>query len=190
MDKRAAALSTWCLASWWSRDYCRWCEFSAGCLRLLIARTRGCSTRHRHPSIRSTITGHAPPRGCTTGAEWPPSVTASSLAFKESLSRNRRRISCWRCTFLFGWDPFFTDSMTLEAVYRYPTKHFDFHRRQLTLWRLKGRRVHRLFACGGFDIGQYRSVSKPDHRRSRAADSLPWYASRCPARRRRSWPSA
>ena len=31
------------------------------------------------------------------------------------------------------WDPFFTDEMTLEAVYRYPTKHFDFHRRQLTL---------------------------------------------------------
>jgi hypothetical protein len=31
------------------------------------------------------------------------------------------------------WDPFFADRMTLEAVYRYPTKHFDFHRRQLTL---------------------------------------------------------
>ena len=31
------------------------------------------------------------------------------------------------------WDPFFTDTMPLEAVYRYPTKHFDFHRRQLTL---------------------------------------------------------
>jgi hypothetical protein len=31
------------------------------------------------------------------------------------------------------WDPFFTDYMTLEAVYRYPAKHFDFHRRQLTL---------------------------------------------------------
>jgi hypothetical protein len=31
------------------------------------------------------------------------------------------------------WDPYFTDVMTLEAVYRYPTKHFDFHRRQLTL---------------------------------------------------------
>jgi hypothetical protein len=31
------------------------------------------------------------------------------------------------------WDPFFTDKMTLEAVYRYPTKHFDFHRGQLTI---------------------------------------------------------
>jgi hypothetical protein len=31
------------------------------------------------------------------------------------------------------WDPFFADYMTLEAVYRYPTKHFDFHRRQLTI---------------------------------------------------------
>ena len=32
-----------------------------------------------------------------------------------------------------GWDPFFTDYMTLEDVYRYPGKHFDFHAQQLTL---------------------------------------------------------
>jgi hypothetical protein len=32
-----------------------------------------------------------------------------------------------------GWDPFFADYMTLEDVYRYPGKHFDFHARQLTL---------------------------------------------------------
>ena len=31
------------------------------------------------------------------------------------------------------WDPFFGDYMTLESVYRYPGKHFDFHQRQLTL---------------------------------------------------------
>jgi hypothetical protein len=31
------------------------------------------------------------------------------------------------------WDPFFKDWMTLEEVYRYPGKHFDFHKRQLTL---------------------------------------------------------
>jgi hypothetical protein len=31
------------------------------------------------------------------------------------------------------WDPFFTDVMTLEQIYRYPGKHFDFHRDQLTL---------------------------------------------------------
>lgn len=35
--------------------------------------------------------------------------------------------------FPVGWDPFFAEFMTLEDVYRYPTKHFDFHRRQLTL---------------------------------------------------------
>ena len=32
-----------------------------------------------------------------------------------------------------SWDPFFTDYMTLYDIYRYPTRHFDFHRRQLTL---------------------------------------------------------
>ncbi|WP_068269418.1 DinB family protein [Aldersonia kunmingensis] len=33
------------------------------------------------------------------------------------------------------WDPFFTDYMTLADIYRYPTQHFDFHERQLTLDR-------------------------------------------------------
>ena len=31
------------------------------------------------------------------------------------------------------WDPFFEDYMTLDDVYRYPGRHFDFHARQLTL---------------------------------------------------------
>jgi hypothetical protein len=31
------------------------------------------------------------------------------------------------------WDPFFKPFMTLGDVYHYPTQHFDFHRRQLTL---------------------------------------------------------
>ncbi|HET6732181.1 DinB family protein [Mycobacterium sp.] len=30
------------------------------------------------------------------------------------------------------WDPFFADHMTLEDVYRYPGRHFDFHARQLS----------------------------------------------------------
>lgn len=31
------------------------------------------------------------------------------------------------------WDPFFTTLMTLNDVYAYPTLHFDFHARQLSL---------------------------------------------------------
>ena len=31
------------------------------------------------------------------------------------------------------WDPFFADYMTLTDIYRYPTQHFRFHQRQLTL---------------------------------------------------------
>ncbi|WP_255734069.1 DinB family protein [Pseudonocardia sp. WMMC193] len=31
------------------------------------------------------------------------------------------------------WDPFFADFMTLADLYRFPTQHFDFHLRQLTL---------------------------------------------------------
>jgi hypothetical protein len=31
------------------------------------------------------------------------------------------------------WDPYFTATMTLADVYRYPSRHFEHHRRQLTL---------------------------------------------------------
>ena len=31
------------------------------------------------------------------------------------------------------WDPFFTGYMTLAELYRYPTRHFNHHRKQLTL---------------------------------------------------------
>jgi len=31
------------------------------------------------------------------------------------------------------WDPFFADDMTLADIYHYPTQHFRFHQRQLTL---------------------------------------------------------
>jgi hypothetical protein len=31
------------------------------------------------------------------------------------------------------WDPFFKEFMTLADIYHYPTQHFGFHRRQLTL---------------------------------------------------------
>lgn len=31
------------------------------------------------------------------------------------------------------WDPLFTSYMTLADIYRYPTRHFRFHQRQLTL---------------------------------------------------------
>jgi hypothetical protein len=34
-----------------------------------------------------------------------------------------------------SWDPYFTSYMTLAEVYRYPTRHFEHHRRQLTLGR-------------------------------------------------------
>jgi hypothetical protein len=32
-----------------------------------------------------------------------------------------------------SWDPYFTSSMTLAELYRYPSLHFEHHRRQLSL---------------------------------------------------------
>jgi hypothetical protein len=31
------------------------------------------------------------------------------------------------------WDPFFKDYMTLADIFHYPTQHFDFHLKQLSL---------------------------------------------------------
>lgn len=36
-------------------------------------------------------------------------------------------------TYPTRWDPFFTGYMTQADLFRYPTRHYDFHRHQLTL---------------------------------------------------------
>lgn len=41
--------------------------------------------------------------------------------------------------FPVSWDPYFTDVMTLRAVYHYGTQHFEHHRRQLTIDEGPGR---------------------------------------------------
>jgi hypothetical protein len=38
-----------------------------------------------------------------------------------------------RMHFPARWDPFFADTMTLAEVYHYGTRHYDFHRAQLTI---------------------------------------------------------
>ena len=54
-------------------------------------------------------------------------------ALERTLAREPER-NLWRAmAFPTRWDPFFADSMTLADVYRYPVRHFDFHRRQLTI---------------------------------------------------------
>ncbi|MER7540067.1 DinB family protein [Streptomyces sp. NPDC097704] len=50
------------------------------------------------------------------------------------------------------WDPFFDDFMTVAELYRYPTRHFDFHRQQLTLTgNDRGRRRSRVLPRGRGD---------------------------------------
>ncbi|NWF29525.1 DinB family protein [Streptomyces sp. PKU-EA00015] len=48
-----------------------------------------------------------------------------SLAAEADLARGMR--------YPVRWDPFFKDFMSLADIYRYPTQHFDFHHRQLTI---------------------------------------------------------
>ena len=54
-------------------------------------------------------------------------------ALHRHLDRETDEALARRMHFPVGWDPFFTDRMSLLDVYHYGTEHFDFHRRQLTL---------------------------------------------------------
>ncbi|UKA56643.1 DinB family protein (plasmid) [Arthrobacter sp. FW305-BF8] len=54
-------------------------------------------------------------------------------AISRSLERESSRSLARSMPFPDRWDPFFTPAMTLGDVYAYPTLHFDFHARQLSL---------------------------------------------------------
>jgi hypothetical protein len=54
-------------------------------------------------------------------------------AITRSLKRESRASLSRSMPFPDRWDPFFAPTMTLNDVYAYPTKHFNFHARQLSL---------------------------------------------------------
>jgi hypothetical protein len=54
-------------------------------------------------------------------------------ALRRSLEREPEANLRRGMPFPTSWDPYFTSYMTLADVYRYPTLHFEHHRRQLTL---------------------------------------------------------
>ena len=54
-------------------------------------------------------------------------------ALCRSLDRRSERSLGRGMPFPTSWDPYFTRYMTLAEVYRYPSLHFEHHRRQLTL---------------------------------------------------------
>ena len=54
-------------------------------------------------------------------------------ALQRSLARQDPKALGRGMHFPNRWDPYFRDYMTLSEVYGYPGKHYDHHRRQLTL---------------------------------------------------------
>ena len=54
-------------------------------------------------------------------------------AISRRLERETSRSLARSMPFPDRWEPFFTSTMTLTDVYAYPTLHFDFHARQLSL---------------------------------------------------------
>ncbi|WP_427136211.1 DinB family protein [Pseudarthrobacter sp. S9] len=54
-------------------------------------------------------------------------------AITRRLERESARSLTGAMSFPEKWDPFFAPTMTLKDVYAYPTLHFDFHARQLSL---------------------------------------------------------
>lgn len=60
-------------------------------------------------------------------------VERTITALHRHLDRESDEALARRMHFPPGWDPFFTDTMSLLDVYHYGTQHFELHRRQLTL---------------------------------------------------------
>jgi len=56
-----------------------------------------------------------------------------TMALEQRLRAETSARLCSGMHYPVRWDPFFKDWMTLADLYHYPTQHFDFHRRQLTL---------------------------------------------------------
>ncbi|HEY5989624.1 MAG TPA: DinB family protein [Streptosporangiaceae bacterium] len=52
---------------------------------------------------------------------------------QQQLQRETSSALCRGMHYPTTWDPFFADYMTLADIYHYPTQHFRFHQRQLTL---------------------------------------------------------
>ncbi|MFE7580104.1 DinB family protein [Streptomyces gardneri] len=67
------------------------------------------------------------PRRTGAAFDW---ITAS---LERRLARESEHELTRGMHFPVRWDPYFQDFMTLADLYRYPTRHFDFHHRQLTL---------------------------------------------------------
>lgn len=62
-------------------------------------------------------------------------VDRTITALHRRLDRESEASLALQMPFPEGWDPYFSDAMTVLDVYRYGTVHFDHHLRQLTLPR-------------------------------------------------------
>ena len=80
----------------------------------------------------TTIEDHARRLAFSTVTAWQ-AVRPRPSSIQRKLDAKSERDLHRGMHFPTRWEPFFTDFMTLEEVYRYPAKHFDFHRRQLTI---------------------------------------------------------
>jgi hypothetical protein len=68
-----------------------------------------------------------------TQARVEPLADRTVAALQRSLAREAEAALHRGMPFPTGWDPYFRDWMSLAEVYRYPTRHFEHHRAQLTL---------------------------------------------------------
>ena len=118
-------------------------------LRILVWGSLACPTTRPGGSPRSSTPAPARSTSSTTSAPcsvralwdmraWSGSWTACSAAFRASLRAQPERALDRGMHFPVGWDPYFTDYMTLRDIYHYPTQHYDHHRQQLTLTRARG----------------------------------------------------
>ena len=106
---------------------------SVGCQAPPAGRSRGSSTSRGPHSTWSTYWGSRLGARVIPASRMGPKSDRVIAALERSLEREPDSALRRGMHFPTSWDPFFTDYMTLYDIYRYPTRHFGFHRRQLTL---------------------------------------------------------
>jgi hypothetical protein len=57
----------------------------------------------------------------------------TTRALSRRLDRETEETLALTMHFPVGWDPYFREEMSVQAVYHYGTEHYEHHRRQLTL---------------------------------------------------------
>jgi hypothetical protein len=131
----SSCCSTWCSATWSCAACCPSSGSPAACLppvgrgfaRLLDSAARPFHAVNYHGSCAAARYYNRHRMGADARMD------REITALKRALARETQQSFARAVPYPTRWDPCFRDRMSIADAYRYPGRHFDHHRRQLTL---------------------------------------------------------